>query len=103
MSIKIKEDLMQKLCYDLTDNEVEKLVQSIKEKILKGYSMEEIAHQLMTAICQVVLLASPELSDDWVRDISEDVADVLIDRVLDYEGYPVDERVEEVLPYDQLN
>ena len=103
MSTKIRDSLMQSLCHDLDNEELERLMLTIKEKIEKGYNVEQIAQQLMTAISQVVLLAAPDLEDSEIVSISEDIGDALIDRVLDYAGYPVDTKKEEVPPREQLN
>lgn len=104
MSTKIHDKLMQSLCYDLSDDELERLVLTIREKIEKGYDVTQITQQLLTAISQVVVLAAPDLDDDEVLSMSEDIGDALIDRVLEYAGYPVeDSKKEEVPPREQLN
>lgn len=94
---------MQSLCHDLSDEELERLIQTIKQKLEKGYDIQQIAGQLLSAIVQVVILAAPQLDDQEILDIAEDIGDALIDRVLEYAGHPVDTKEGEVPPHDQLN
>lgn len=107
MSINLKAELMQSLCHDLTDKDIGKLVDTIQLKIQKGFGVEDIAAQLVSAVGQVVLITAPHLTDAEVIDIAEDIADALIDRVIEYCGFPIDLREhdeeEGVPPRESLN
>lgn len=108
MSINLKKEFMQTLCHDLSERDIEKLVETIQLKIQKGFGVEEIAAQLITAIGQTILITAPHLTDSEVLDIAEDIGDALIDRVMEHYGLPIDmrehdEEEEGVPPREQLN
>lgn len=103
MSTNKRDKLMQTLCHDLTNEDMDRLLLTIKQKLDKGLSVEQIAAQLLTSISQVVILAAPELEDDEILELSEDIGDALIDKIIMYTGGTVEPRADEVPPHDQLN
>lgn len=107
MSINLKKELMKTLCDDLTEKDIERLVETIQGKIKKGYEVEDIAGQLITSVCQVVLITAPHLTDLEAIDIAEDITDALIDRVMEHYGFPIDSKEytedEGVPPREQFN
>jgi DNA polymerase III gamma/tau subunit len=103
-----KERYMKILCEDLSDKDLKKLVDTIQQKIVKGYTPEQVAQQLLTAIAQTIVIGSPELNDEEVLEIAEDIGDAVIDRVILSFGFPLDSGLtlqdeEGVPPREQLN
>lgn len=102
----IKERYMKILCDDLSDKDLKKLVDTIQNKILKGSTPEEVAGQLLTSIAQTIALGSPDLTDEEIVDIAEDIGDAVIDKVIHSFGFPVDTLTKDeegVPPREQLN
>ena len=101
-----KERYKKILCDDLNEKDMKKLVDTIQAKILKGHTPEEVASQLLTSIAQTIAIGSPELTDEEIVDIAEDIGDALIDRVILSFGFPIDtvtKDEEGVPPREQLN
>lgn len=101
-----KERYMKILCDDLSDKDLKKLVDTIQAKILKGDTPEQVASQLLTSIAQTIAIGSPELTDEEIVDIAEDIGDAVIDKVILSFGFPLDTLTKDdegVPPREQLN
>jgi len=103
MSIDKRDEIIQNLCYDLSDEELYRLLVTIQDKRDKGYSPDQIALQLITAIAEAVALAAPEMDDEEILDLADEIGDAIIDRVIEFTGGTVENIKEEVPPHEQLN
>jgi len=99
----IKAKLIKDLVTDLTDEDMVKLLATIQQKIEKGHGPESIALQLVNATAQVIQFGFPGLDEADVLELAEDVADAIIDRVIEHTGGIVTDMVKEVVPHGQLN
>lgn len=96
-----KERYMKILCNDLSDKDLKLLTETIRAKIVKGSTPEEIAQQLLVSIAQTIIIGSPKLTDEEIVDIAEDIGSAIIDRVMQNFGISSDQ--EGVPPREYLN
>lgn len=98
-----KEELMQALCDDLTDAELDMLIEGVRTRLQKGQSVDTIASQLMIATAYTIALAEPGASDEEVLEVAEEITNAIVDRVIAHAGGEVVDSIREVIPHDQLN
>ena len=100
----IKDKLIKDLVTDLTDKDIVRLLEVVQTKLDKGASAMDIGVHLVNATAQVIQYAFPDLPEDVVLELAEDVSDAIIDRVIEHVGgFGSNTIAQEKIPDGQLN
>jgi hypothetical protein len=84
------EDLIYSLTDGLSDKDLDTLVNTVRLKLEAGISYEQLHTDFLSAIYGTVEMSTSGISEEEIMNITEEVADKLVSRLLDKLGVDSD-------------